>query len=76
MPHPPVPLHDLHEGALCTSHKVCMGRRCPTLLAPARCAGGGMCGCGSLLPGACGAAPSGASAPALAPRAGCTSAAS
>ena len=33
---PPLcPLHDLHAGALCSSHKVCMGRRgCPTLLPP------------------------------------------
>ena len=36
---PLCPLHDLHAGALCSSHKVCMGRRgCPTLLPPARCA--------------------------------------
>ena len=33
------PLHDLHAGALCLSHRVCMGRRgCPTLFLPARCA--------------------------------------
>ena len=50
-----------------------MGRRCPTLLAPARCADGGMCGRGSLQPSAYGATPSGASAPAPASR---TSAAS
>ena len=36
---PLCPLHDLHARALCSSHKVCMGRRgCPTLLLPARCA--------------------------------------
>ena len=53
-----------------------MGRRYPTLLAPARCAGGGMCGWGSLPPGACGTAPSGTGAPAPVLGAGCTSAAS
>ena len=73
---PRCPLHDLHAGARCTSHRLCMGRRCPTLLVPAHSAGGGRCGCGSLPPGAYGAAPFGASAPAPASRAGCTSAAS
>ena len=38
---PRCPLHDLHAGALCASHRVCMGCHCPTLLVPARCAGGG-----------------------------------
>ena len=71
----PRPLHDLHAVALCTSHSVCMGCRCPTLLVPARCAGGGRGGRGSLLPVAYGAAPFGAEAPTPASRAGCTSAA-
>ena len=34
---PLCPLHDLHAGALCSLHRVCMGRRgCPTLLPPAQ----------------------------------------
>ena len=28
---PLCPRHDLHAGALCASHRVCIGRRCPTL---------------------------------------------
>ena len=70
------PLHDLHAGAMCAWHRVCMGRRCPTLLVLARCAGGGRGGWGSLLPAACGAAPFGAEAPTPTSRAACTSAAS
>ena len=40
VPHPPLcPLHDLHVGALCSSYRVCMGRRsCPPLFPPGRCA--------------------------------------
>ena len=69
-PPPPCPLHDLHARPV-RSHRVCMGRRCPTLLVPPppRCAGGGRGGWGSLLPGACGADPSGAGASAPASRA-------
>ena len=37
---------DLHTGALCASHRDYMGRRCPTLLDPARCAGSGRAGWG------------------------------
>ena len=73
---PQCPLHDLHAGALCASHRVCMGRPCPTLLVPARCAVGGRGGWGSLLLVACGAAPFGAEAPTPASRVGCTSATS
>ena len=63
------PWHDLHAGALCESHKGCMWRCCPTLLDPARCAGGGKGGWGSWLMGDCGASPSVAGAPVLVLRA-------
>ena len=37
-PHPLCPLHDLHAGALCSSHTVCMGRRgCRSLFRGAGC---------------------------------------
>ena len=53
MPHPPCPRYNLHVGALCASHKVCMGRRCSTIYSPARCAGsdtgGGGCPADGLL---------------------------
>ena len=35
---PLCPWHHLHVPALCASHKVYMGRCCPTLFKPARCA--------------------------------------
>ena len=39
VPHPPCSLHDLHVGALCSSHRVCIGRRgCPISFLPTRCA--------------------------------------
>ena len=72
----PCPLHVLHAGALCVSHKVYMGRRWTTLLVLAGCANGRM-GCSkSSPPGSCSVAPCGPRASAPASGVGCTSAAS
>ena len=69
VPHPLCPLHDLHAGALGSSHRVCMERHgCPPLFPPGhctRCCGGegGItaphygCGCGLCIPPGVGLGP-------------------
>ena len=59
VPHPLCPLHDLHTGARCSSHRVCIGRRgCLVRFPPTRCAlfcggegGKGCLGCPGTAPG-------------------------
>ena len=57
MPHPPAPEARLAGGALCASHRDCMGCRGPTLRNPGRCAGRGRGAGGSLLADTRGASP-------------------